>query len=170
MVKWLWPVTKQAHNSSPTSKVHSDILLNIQIASLIPFPLLKSKLTSKHTLNFLFHPSSKYPHYYLCCMCNEADCEKVTAFCNFWLLKAIIVTSMQSLGHSPVSHVVDQLETTFPQQSENIPRQSSPAAFLFLISLIDYSNSLCKMYGPFSSASISSSTLTSRSSVALAPL
>ena len=25
----------------------------------------------KYLLNFLFNPSSEYPHHYLCCMCGE---------------------------------------------------------------------------------------------------
>jgi hypothetical protein len=40
-------------------------------------------------LNFHFSPSSKYPCYYLCCMCSEADCAIVAAFFGFFLLRSL---------------------------------------------------------------------------------
>ena len=49
----------------------------------VSFSHTKSKLIlSKYILNFPSNPSTKYPPYYLCCMCDEADC----AFWTFWFL------------------------------------------------------------------------------------
>jgi hypothetical protein len=58
---------KQAHNSSYVSQVCS------QHPNCIPssFSSSKSKLIfSKCILNFPFNPSSIFPCYYLCCMCD----------------------------------------------------------------------------------------------------
>ena len=40
-------------------------------------------------LNFPFSPSSKYPYYYLCCMCSETDCAMVAVCCGFCLLRSL---------------------------------------------------------------------------------
>ena len=90
------------------------------IPSSFSFP--KFKLISKYILNFIFKPSCKYPHYF-CCMCNEADCVMIAAFCSFWLFsKAVFITSMKSLGQSLVSYMCQLFETIFSQQFEYIPR------------------------------------------------
>ena len=73
---------KQIRSSSSISKVHSAIILIIPIASIS-----KSRLIfSKYSLNFPFNTSSKYLCYYLCCMCNKADCATAAAFCSLCLL------------------------------------------------------------------------------------
>ena len=73
------------HCSASISKVRSDTILSIPIALL--FSSSKSKLIfSGYILKFPFNPSSKYPCYYLCCMCDKADCAMVAAFCSLWLI------------------------------------------------------------------------------------
>ena len=134
------------------------------------FSSSKSKLIfSKYSLNFPFNPSSKYLCYYLYRMCNKADCAMVAAFYSLCLFfKAIIVASVKSLGHSPVSYMVliSFVSIFKPPSPNNLSTSpgtsSSPVAFLFLISLTAFSTSLCKIYGPFSSVSTSSSGSTSR--------
>ena len=93
---------KQTHNSTSNSKVRSDIILSIPIASLVLFPLL-TDLLRVHP-QFSFNLSSKYLCYCLCCMCDKADCAMVAAFYGFFF-KTIIVTSVKSLGRSPVSYM-----------------------------------------------------------------
>jgi hypothetical protein len=63
------------------SKSHSDIIL-----SLSSFSSSKSTLISKNILDFPFNPSFRYTCYYLCFMCDEADCVMATSFCGFCLL------------------------------------------------------------------------------------
>ena len=78
---------KQTLSSSYISKVRSDIIVIIPTASPVPFPLLNPKVIfAEYNLNSLFNPSSKYFCYYLCCMCDNADCVMVAAFCSLWLL------------------------------------------------------------------------------------
>jgi hypothetical protein len=66
------------------------------------------------------------------------------------------------LGHSPVSYMVfisfvNVFKPPSPSNLSTSPgTSSSPVAFQFLISLITFSTSLCKIYGPFSSVSTSS--------------
>jgi len=45
---------KQTLSSSSISKVHSDIILSIPIASLVPFPLLNPNLSSPSTSSIFF--------------------------------------------------------------------------------------------------------------------
>jgi len=92
--------------------------------------------------------------------------------CGFFF-KAIIVTSVKSLGHSPVSlMVLINFVIIIKQPSPNNLSTCSgilsfPVAYLFLITLMDFFTSLCKIYGVFSSASTSSSGSNSRASVQL---
>ena len=72
------------------------VLILLSVSKLHPyFSSSKSKLIlSKPMLNFPFSPSSKYPYYYLCCMCSEADCAIVAAFCGFCLLRCLHFSSV----------------------------------------------------------------------------
>ena len=87
--------------------------------------------------------------------------------CGFFF-KAIIVTSVKSLGHSPLSYMVliNFIIILKPPSPNNLTTSpgisSSLVAFLFLIFLIAFSTSLCKINGPFSSVSTSSSGSTSK--------
>ena len=158
------------HSSSSISKVHSAFILIIPISSLVPFPLLKTNWSSSSTSSiFLSIPL----------LCIFAIIFAVCAIrltvrlllhfvaCVFFF-KAIIVTSVKSLGHSPVSYMVlisfvNIFKPPSPNNLSTSPgTSSSPVAFLFLISLIAFSTSLCKIYGPFSSVSTSSPGSTSR--------
>ena len=48
------------------------------------FSSSKSKMSFyKYSLHFRLNSSSKYLHYYLCCVSNDADCAMVAAFCSF---------------------------------------------------------------------------------------
>jgi len=47
---------KQTHSSSSISKVHSDIILSILVASLLPFPLQNPNWSSPSTSQFSFQP------------------------------------------------------------------------------------------------------------------
>ena len=86
--------------------------------------------------------------------------------CGFFF-KAIIVTSVKSLGHSPVSlmvliNFVIIIKPPSPNYLSTCEGTSSfSVAFLFLISLMAFFTSLCKIYEVFSSASTSSSGSTS---------
>ena len=69
----------------------------------------KSKLVfSKYIFNFTFNPFSKYPCYYLCCMCGAADCAMVAEFCSLWLFffKTIIASLVKVLGLFTVSYML----------------------------------------------------------------
>ena len=70
---------------------------------LSSFTSSKSKpIFSKYVFTFPFNHSSKYPRYYLCCMCDEAECAKERCILN------LLASSLrQSLWHkwSPWTNV-----------------------------------------------------------------
>ena len=83
---FLFPLSLISHESMPVS-FRICISLVYLISSFIPrsFSLLNPNRCSP-----LFFPpslpSSKYPGYFVCCMCDEADCAMVAEFCSVWLL------------------------------------------------------------------------------------
>ena len=64
---------KQTHSSSYTSKVRSALFSSFQLHSQFFFSSKSKLIFFKHILNFLFNPSSKYPCYYLSCVCKRTD-------------------------------------------------------------------------------------------------
>ena len=83
MVKCLLPVNEA--NTQFFMYLQSSFCYYSHHPNCIPtsFSYSKSKLIfSKYSLNSPFNPSSKYLCYYLCCMCNKADCAVVAAFCS----------------------------------------------------------------------------------------
>jgi len=117
LVQFTWPnafyqFMKQAHSFSPGSKVCSDIILTILFASQVPFSLLNPNWSS--TTSSIFHSVHKYPHYYLCCMCDEADCAIFAAFFSYWLFQGNHFDCSEIFGSlSSLICVVDQLCSKF---------------------------------------------------------
>ena len=143
---------KHPHNSSSLSKAHSDIILSIPIAPLVPFPLLNPNLSSpspSSTFLSTFLPSifaTIYPVYAMRLVVRWSLHFVASGF--FLKEKKINFTDILRT-HSRFIYVYNPLclysETTFSQHFQNIPvTSSSPTAFLSLISLT-FSTSLCKI-------------------------
>jgi hypothetical protein len=146
------------------------VLVLFSTSTLHPFFLFlfyTQLISSKYILSFPFKPSSKYPRYYLCRMCDEADLGVAAAFCSFgFFFKAGTVTYeiLESLFR--FTYVFDQLfywsETIVFQNSEyNRRYMAISATRLPHNSLTDFFTSLRKRRRPFWFASTSSSDFTS---------
>ena len=130
------------------SNIHSDIILCIPNS----FSSSKSKLIfSKYILNFPFHHSSDYA---VCAV--RLIVQWLLHFVAFgFFFKAITLTSVNSLDHCPVSHTlliscVIILRPSVTTLWVYLPGTSSfPVAFFFIISLIPFSTSLCKVIMAF---------------------
>jgi len=98
---------KQTRSSASVSKVRSDIILSIPIAFLVPFSLLNPNWSSPST-------SSIFLSILLLSTCAIIFAVCATRLIVRWslhfvpcgfFLKKIIVNSVKSLGHSPVSYM-----------------------------------------------------------------
>ena len=120
---------KQIHSFSSISKVRSAIILIIPIASLVHFPLLNPNWSSPSTSSI-----------FLSILLLSIAAIIFVAYVFFF--KAVIVTSVKSLGHCPVSYMVlisfvNIFKPPSPSNLSTSPgTSSSPVAFLLLISLI----------------------------------
>lgn len=103
---------QQAHSFSSGSKVCSDIILSIPVASQVPFSFLNPNWSS--TTSSIFHSVPKYPHYYLHCMCVGAGCAILAEFCSFWLFQGNHFDFSEIFGSlSSLICVVNQLCSKF---------------------------------------------------------
>jgi len=96
---------KQTLSSSSISKVRSDIILSITIASLIPFPLLNPNWSSSciSSISFSILLLSILATNFAVCAIRLIVRWSLHFVAYGFYFKAIIVTSVKSLGHSPVS-------------------------------------------------------------------
>jgi len=161
---------KQTHSTLSISKVRSAIILTIPIAYLVPFPLLNPNWSSPSTASIFLSILllNIFAIIFAVCPIRLIVWWSMQFVAYVFFFKAIIVTSVKSLGHSTVSYMVlisfvSIFKPPSPNNFSTSPgTSSSHVAFLFLISLTAFSTSLCKIYGPFSSVFTSSSGLTSR--------
>jgi hypothetical protein len=122
---------KQAHNSSSMTKVHSDIILSIPIAYLDPFPLLNPNWSSPSTSSMLsILLQTIHTTFAVCATRLIVQWSLHFVACGFFF-KAIIVTSLKSLGYSPVSYMlfiscVISLRSSYPNSYSTSPGTSSP--------------------------------------------
>ena len=133
-----------AHNSSSVFKVRSDIILSIPIASLVLLPLLNPNRSSPSTSSIflsILHLNILATVFAVCALrLNVRWPLHSVAFGIF--CRAFIVTSVKSLGPSPVTCMllirsVITLRPSSPNTtSTSTVRSSSPVAFLTLISMI----------------------------------
>ena len=95
---------KQEHNSSPKSKISCDIILSIPVAFLVPCTLLNPNWSSPSTFSvFISNLLIVLAAVFAVCATRLIVqwSQNFVAFEFFF--KAITVTSVKSLGHSPVS-------------------------------------------------------------------
>lgn len=128
-------------NSSSMSKIHSDVILSITTAFLFPFPLLNPDWSSPSMSSL---QSLMY------------DCAMGVAFAAFYFFfKVITVTSMKSLGHCLVLHMllISCIISMRPSSLNNLSTfsgmLSTSVAFLSLISLTLFHTLPCKYKGLF---------------------
>jgi hypothetical protein len=142
---------KQTHSSSVF--LCYDIILSIPITSIFPLHLLNPNLSSPRTSSIflsIFYLSILVTVFAVCVM------EKIVQWLIHFLgsgffVKAVIVTSVRSLDHFPVScwlliSCIIILRPSSPNNlspSTDIP--SFPEAFYFLITLMAFSTLLCKI-------------------------
>jgi hypothetical protein len=95
---------KQTLSSSSISNVRSDIILSIPIASLVPFPFLNPNWSSPSTYSIFFSIllSIFAVIFAVCAIRLIVRWSLHFVACGFFF-KEITVTSVKSLGHSPVS-------------------------------------------------------------------
>jgi hypothetical protein len=98
---------KQTHSSASISKVRSDIILSIPITSLVlPFPLLNpnwsSPSTSSICLSILL---SIFATIFAVCAIRLIVRWSLHFVAYGFFFTTVIVTSVKSLGHSPVSYM-----------------------------------------------------------------
>ena len=95
---------KQAHNSSCISEVRSNIILSIDIAFLVTFPLLNPNLSSPSTSSTLFSIIFLSMLATISAICVARLTVRWSLhFAASGFYNAITLTSVKSLGHSPVS-------------------------------------------------------------------
>jgi len=98
---------KQANNSSSMAKVHSDIILSIPIAYLDPFPLLNPNWSSPSTSSIFLSILLQTIHTIFAVCATRMIVWWSLHFVAFgFFFKAIIVTSLKSLGYSLVSYML----------------------------------------------------------------
>ena len=123
------------HNSSSMSKVHSDIILGIPVASPVPLPLLNPNWSSPSTSSIflsVFLLSILATIFGICAMrLFVLGSLHFVAFSLFY--KAVILTAVKSLGHSSFIFVVGQLchsETIISVQFQYFARYIISCSFL----------------------------------------
>jgi hypothetical protein len=141
LVQFTWSNTfcqsmKQAHNSSCVSKVLSDIIHSIPIATLAHFPTLNPNWSSPCTFSFQFLTTVFAVHLMRLTVLYSVH---FVAFAFFF--KAIVV-STESLGHSPVSYMllishVTSLRPSSSKQFEYILRSIIVSCSLLILHLLD---------------------------------
>ena len=98
---------KQTHSPSSISKVHSDTILIVPIAFLVHFTLLNPNWFSPSTSSiFLSLLLSIFAIIFAVCAIRLIVQRSLHFVACVFFFKAIIVTSVKSLGHSPVSCMV----------------------------------------------------------------
>ena len=133
---------KQIHSSSSISKVHSAIILIIKIASLVPFPHLNPNRSSPSTFSIFFSILllSIFAIIIAVCAIRLTVRWSLHFVAYGFFFKAIIVTSVKSLGHSPVSYkvLINFVIIFKPSSPSNI--STTPGRF---ISVVVYYAKVC---------------------------
>jgi hypothetical protein len=133
----------QAHNSSSMSKVRSDIILSITIASLVPFLLLNPNWSfpSKSSIFFSILLQNILTIIFSVCAMRLTVRWSLQFVAFGFIFKAVILAWMKSLGHSSVSHMllisyVVSLRPSSPKNLSASPGTSSSSVAFFKSHLI----------------------------------
>ena len=97
---------QQTHSPSSISKVRSHIILTIPVASLVPFPLLNPNWSSPSTSSIFLSILLLSIFAIIFAVCEVrliVPLSLLFVVCVFFF-KALIVISVKSLGHCPVSY------------------------------------------------------------------